>query len=164
MVYIDVPRNALRRYLADGTTPNPNYSEPVAELVLRAAVPGQAMRRIELDSDEDDVRPKDLNEVLKIGGEVYDFPVWIEVADADYTTQDVPGYLPRSTDAVGTPYKWAEWKDDNHTHHNYGGQWYIGGNSATGAELVGTVIKQLKVDGFSVLTRSQFQAIIEANS
>lgn len=161
MLTLQVPREALEPTLPDGTTPNPVYDQLVT-FALRKTY-GKRSADYTIVAEDDEIPTSILNKILQAGGEVYGFAVWFELTPAEYAGT-VPSVLPFSSDMEGTPYTWAQWKDETHEHLNIAGKWYVGGNSATGEELTGTQIKAAIQAGLTWKSKAQIEAIIAANT
>lgn len=89
--------------------------------------------------------------VVQYGGEVYDFPAWIVIADADMGDA-VPDTLPHSDDTT-----WENWHDATHEHYQFGDNWYIQGCS-WGEHLLGSQLLALVSSGLTVVDTAGYLA------
>lgn len=96
------------------------------------------------------------------GGEVEKFPAWVVLTDADFQNNDVPAYLPGATvidaEENEATRKWSEWPDANHpARQTTDGDWYVATNSRGNHDLLGSVLKQLTDDGFTIADTPQYK-------
>lgn len=112
--------------------------------------------------------PQAVTLVVSQGGEVENYPAFLELTPEQYT-ENVPSYVPNATTVdeseTETPLTWSEWKDSVHEHAEFASKHYVPLNANTGSkDCSGSVIAQLISGGFTVLSQPQYQAIVVANS
>ena len=100
--------------------------------------------------------------IVQKGGEVYEYPCYIKIAEDDYENE-VPSFMPKSEkfDDEGVSEgqkKWSEYKSLNHNHQLIEGFYYIE-NDGQGGFILGSHLAQLLGAGFTVLTAPQMQEL-----
>lgn len=103
-----------------------------------------------------------VQEIIGIGGDVEDYPVFIELTDAVYNGQ-IPEFMPERTyldeqdnEVIRT---WAEYHDDSHTHETIDSKHYIPSNSF-GYNLNASVwVQLLSETGTDIKSIEEYQAL-----
>ncbi len=159
-----VPPEALDPYEADGTTENPVFKDLTAASSSNTyRRDAQQMARIDIPATE--IGWRAVNAILLAGGDVIGIPAWIVMDDDTYNNVNVPSYVPNYLDGRGNPQPWKDWPDEFHTPQQYGGLWYVGGNSSDAIELNGSVdIPLLQDPLYNVIQTQEYQDIVDANT
>lgn len=146
----------------DAGLPNPLYARLLEAVLVKLA--GAAVGSGEIDDliPADDLSLAELNTVLTLGGEIYDYPAFIEIPHAN-RNDNVPSYLTGATDDDGNPVSWVEWFGPNSGAQRYGDNW-LAELSALGRSVPGSQLKQLVAGGFNVMTRKQAVQYIADNN
>jgi len=136
---------------------------------LKAAV-GFASHSEDDWADAGDISSIPIADVISYGaqgGEIEDYPAFIEMTPTKYA-EDVLSGIPNRTvtdeEGVTTTIKWNEWKDSTHTHYEFSGTHYVPGNSY-GVELTDTELAVIDgVAGYILRTQAEMKAILVANA
>ena len=102
--------------------------------------------------------------IISVKGEVFNYPVFIEVPESKYQ-DDVPAFMPNRTLVVNelegakeTARKWSEYKGANTEHAEIKGSYFIE-NDGHGDFLLGSQIAGLVQSGYKVYSQPEYVAL-----
>ena len=99
---------------------------------------------------------------LQAGGEVEELPLFIELTAAKYAADVLVGIPNRLASDGETVLKWSEWKQENNTHVEIGGKFYI----MTNANISPAYLKASEFAviygkaGYNLLTNAEYAALL----
>jgi hypothetical protein len=94
--------------------------------------------------------------VVQYGGEVYDLPAWIVIADANMGDV-VPELLPHGENTT-----WENWHDATHEHYQFGDNWYIQ-SCSWGEHLTGSQLLALAAAGYTIIDTPTYRTVSQSS-